>query len=114
MNDPAGMERARRIVQFWNWLPAFRAVAETQHLPSAASQLGVSPQALSRTIKLLEEELDADLFHRVGRQLRLSDAGEELLSSVRDAMRRVDDGLGRIEPGELRGRLRIASRSTHA
>lgn len=108
------MERARRLTQFWNWLPAFRAVAETQHLPSAAQQLGVSPQALSRTIKLLEDELEVELFHRVGRSLRLSDAGQAFLASVRDAMRRVDDGLSAIEPGVVAGRLRIASRSTHA
>jgi len=108
------MERARRLTQFWNWLPAFRAVAETQHLPSAAQQLGISPQALSRTIKLLEDELEVELFHRVGRSLQLSDAGQAFLASVRDAMRRVDDGLSVIEPGVVRGRLRIASRSTHA
>lgn len=108
------MDRARRLTQFWNWLPAFRAVAETQHLPSAAQQLGISPQALSRTIKLLEDELEVELFHRVGRSLQLSDAGQAFLVSVRDAMRRVDDGLSVIEPGEVRGRLRIASRSTHA
>jgi DNA-binding transcriptional LysR family regulator len=108
------MARARRLTQFWNWLPAFRAVAETQHLPSAARQLGISAQALSRTIRLLEEALGVELFHRVGRSLRLSDAGEAFLSSVRDAMRRGDDGVAIIEPGELRGPLRIASRSTHA
>ncbi|MEM1032719.1 MAG: LysR family transcriptional regulator [Myxococcota bacterium] len=114
MKGSQGMERARRIAQFWSWLPAFRAVAETEHLPSAAQQLGVSAQALSRTIKLLEGELDAVLFHRVGRSLQLSDAGRAFLASVRDAMRRVDDGLSGLEPGVLRGRLRIASRSTHA
>lgn len=107
------MERARRLTQFWNWLPAFRVVAETEHLPTAAQQLGITASALSRTIKLLEEELGVGLFHRVGRRLALSDAGEEFLSAVRDAMRRVDDGLSLVEPGELSGRLRLASRSTH-
>jgi len=114
VNLPRSMERARRLTQFWNWLPAFRAVAETEHLPSAAHQLGISPQALSRTIKLLEDELEIELFHRRGRGLSLSDAGHAFLGSVRDAMRRVDDGLSILEPGVVRGRLRIASRSTHA
>ena len=108
------MERARRLTQFWNWLPAFRVVAETEHLPTAATQLGITASALSRTIKLLEAELGVALFHRVGRRLALSDAGEEFLSAVRDAMRRVDDGLAVVEPGELSGRLRLASRSTHS
>ena len=36
------MEHARDVAQFWSWLPAFRAVAETEHLPSAGKALCVS------------------------------------------------------------------------
>ena len=35
------MDRFRAIAQIWNWLPGFRAVAETEHLPSAAERLHV-------------------------------------------------------------------------
>ncbi len=91
------MERARRIDDFWSWLPAFRAVAETEHLPSASALLRVTPSALSRTIKLLEESVGHPLFDRRGRRIELNAAGRELLRSVRDAMRRVDEGVIAME-----------------
>ena len=36
-----------RIQRLWNWLPAFRAVAETEHLPTAAQRIGVSASAFN-------------------------------------------------------------------
>jgi DNA-binding transcriptional LysR family regulator len=87
------VERAYRISNLWNWLPAFRTVAETEHLPTAARALHVSPSALSRSVKALEREVGHPLFDREGRRMRLNRAGELLLAAVRDAMRRVDDGL---------------------
>jgi DNA-binding transcriptional LysR family regulator len=87
------MERLRRLNQIWNWLPAFRAVAETQHLPTAARLIGVSAPALSRAIRLVESDLGLALFRRNQRRLVLSEAGRRLLDSVRDAMRRIDDGV---------------------
>lgn len=87
------MDRSRRVAQLWNWLPAFRVVAETEHLPTASSQHNLSASALSRSVKLLEDELGEPLFVRTGRQLVLSSAGEHLLSAVRDAMARIEEGV---------------------
>jgi len=87
------MRRVRRLQQLWSWLPAFRAVAESEHLPSAGEALGVSPSALSRSVKLLEEQLGRPVFDRVGNKLILNHAGRELLAAVRDGMRIVDEGL---------------------
>ena len=102
------MERLRRVNRLWNWLPAFRAVAETEHLPSASELLGISPSALSRTIKLVEEDIGRPLFDREGRQLRLNANGHAFLGSVRDAMRRVHDGLGEVDGDKLLGRVHIS------
>lgn len=85
------MERLARVASLWNWLPGFRAVAETENLHEAARSLELSPSALSRTIRLLEDELDQPLFDRTGRSLRLTTLGHELLGVVRTAMRAVDD-----------------------
>ena len=90
------MERATHIAHIWNWLPAFRAVAEVEHLQQAAAQLHVAPSAVSRTIRLLEDALGRPLFERSSRRLVLNAAGHELLSVVRDAMRLVDDGVGGV------------------
>lgn len=93
------MDRARRLTSLWNWLPVFRAVAELEHLHRAAKVLRVSASAVSRTIRLLEEDLGHPLFVREGRSLALNRDGRALLASVRDAMRLVDDGIAAIETG---------------
>jgi DNA-binding transcriptional LysR family regulator len=90
------MDRALRLSQLWSWLPAFRAVAETEHLPTAARAMGLTPSALSRSVAQLEAAVDTKLFARTGRRLQLEPAGRELLAAIRDAMRRVDDSLGRL------------------
>jgi DNA-binding transcriptional LysR family regulator len=103
------MDRARRVADLWSWLPAFRAVAETEHLPTAAERLHVTPSALSRSVRLLEQEIGHPLFHRTGRNLKLSDAGEVFLAAVRDAMRLVDDGVTAVTGDRLAGALTVAA-----
>ena len=97
------MERLKRVASVWSWLPAFRAVAETQHLPTASAELDVSASALSRTIRLLESDIGRTLFERQGRRIVLNEAGERLLVAVRDAMRRVHDGMSPMDRKELEG-----------
>ncbi len=104
---PRGMEHLRRLYRVWNWLPAFRAVAETEHLPTASEMLHVTPSALSRSIKQLEEELGQQLFLRVGRRLELSPAGEELLRALRDSMSRLDRGLSAASTSQFLGPVRV-------
>jgi len=66
------VERLRDIARFWNWLPAFRAVGETCHLPSAAAALYLSASALSRSLQQLEKSLGRSLFRRTNRRLERS------------------------------------------
>ena len=107
------MERIRRLAAFWNWLPAFRAVAELEHLPSAAEEFRVSPSALSRSVRQLEEHLGLDLFVREGRLL-LNDRGRELLRVIRRAMLIIDEGVEHVTSPELAGTVRIAARGSFA
>ncbi|MEM9193661.1 MAG: LysR family transcriptional regulator [Myxococcota bacterium] len=102
------MKRVQRLTTLWNWLPAFRAVAETEHLPSASEALNVSASALSRSIRLLEEDVGQPLFDRVGRNIHLNAAGKKLLMSVRSAMRLVDEGLQAVGEGQLVGAVNIS------
>ncbi len=90
------MDKLVRLTEFWNWLPAFRAVAESGHLPTASEKLGVGRSSLSRSIAMLERSVGKRLFDRVGRGLRLNEDGERFLASVRTAMRHVDDGLDHL------------------
>lgn len=102
-------ERFRDIAQLWNWLPAFRAVAETEHLPSASEMMNITAPALSRTVKQLEEALGYELFHRKGRRLELNDEGKNLLLAVRDGMRLVSDAIELNEDKRFSGPFRWTS-----
>ena len=87
------MDRLIRLNQIWSWLPAFRAVAETEHLHQAAALVHLTPSTLSRAVHLLEDSIGRQLFRRVGRSIELTDDGHELLEGLREAMRRLDDSL---------------------
>lgn len=103
------MQRLRQVQQIWNWLPAFRAVAETEHLPTAAERLHVSASALSRTVRLLEDDMGVELFHRVGRRIVLNDAGRALLDRTRSAMRLVHEALDDALDTRVRGVVRVSA-----
>ena len=102
------MERVRRLAALWSWLPAFRVVAECQHLPTASKQLHVSPSALSRTVLLLEEEVGQPLFVRAGLSLRINDAGERFLAATRDAMRILDEGIAVLDDAQTSGPVHLS------
>jgi DNA-binding transcriptional LysR family regulator len=98
-----------QIAEVWSWLPAFRAVAESSHLPTASRQLSVSASALSRSVRLLEAGLGVELFHRVGSRLELTDSGHAFLHAVRIGMRSIHDGMLAARSETLTGVLRISS-----
>ena len=63
-------------------LVAFLAVARERSFTKAAGQLGVSPSALSHTVRGLEERLGVRLLTRTTRSVSPTDAGERLLRTV--------------------------------
>lgn len=101
------IERLRR--QTWNWLPAFLEVAETGSVVRASKNLGLTAAAVSRTVRLLEEELGEPLFNRVGRSLALNQNGVALREAVRSATTAVDAGLTETLGDPYVGPLRVAS-----
>lgn len=67
----------------WNHLRAFHMTANTGSLSAAARKLGLTQPTLSRQVASLEEELEVDLFTRIGRRLELTQTGRELLDHMR-------------------------------
>src|SRR3954468_8346484 len=65
-----------------NDLLAFLAVAQERSFTRAAAKLGVSPSALSHTIRGLEEQLGFRLLTRTTRSVSATEAGERLLLTV--------------------------------
>jgi DNA-binding transcriptional LysR family regulator len=85
-----------------NVLSAFLAVAEERSFTKAAKHLNVSQSALSHAIRGLEEEIGIRLLARTTRSVAPTDAGEELLRSLRPALSDIRAALGKI--GGLRGK----------
>lgn len=59
-------------------LKAFITVVQQRSLQSAAAQLHITPSALSKILRRLEDSLRTPLFDRSGKSLRLNAAGERL------------------------------------
>jgi DNA-binding transcriptional LysR family regulator len=71
-------------------LRAFAAIAERGSFARAASHIGVSPSALSQTIRGLEERLGIRLLNRTTRSVAPSEAGARLLARLLPAMAELD------------------------
>ncbi len=67
----------------WNRARAFLVTAEEGSLSAAARALGLAQPTLGRQVDALEKELGVVLFQRVGRGLKLTASGLELLDHVR-------------------------------
>jgi len=79
-------------------LVAFLAVARERSFTRAAAKLGVSPSALSHTIRKLEERLGVRLLTRTSRSVSTTEPGERLLERVGPHFDQVADELtGLIE-----------------
>ena len=63
------------------------AVADHGTFTAAAASIPVSQPALSQAIAALERELGADLFHRIGRRVVLTAAGEAFVEPARRMLR---------------------------
>lgn len=71
-------------------LATFLAVVDDGTFTGAADVLQISQPAVSQAVAALERELGAKLFHRLGRTVRLTDAGAALCAPARLALRDVD------------------------
>lgn len=94
----------------------FLAVVEDGGVTRAARRLHVAQPSLSQSLRALERELGAELFHRVGRGLRLTAAGEALVGPARQALRTLDAARAAVgEVAELAaGTLQVAALATLA
>ena len=70
-------------------LRCFEVAARTEHFGRAADELHLTHGAISRAVRLLEEDLGVSLFERRQRRVFLTEAGDRLYLAVRE-------GLGQI------------------
>ena len=90
-------------------LTAFVAVANNLSFRAGASCLGVTPSALSHTIRQLEVRLGVRLLNRTTRSVSLTDAGLRLLDRLRPAVEQISRAVDDLksEQGHPFGRLRL-------
>jgi len=90
-------------------LATFLVVAEQQSFTRAAKRQGVSPSAVSHSMRSLEEQLGVRLLARTTRSVALTRAGERLLVRLKPALTEVEETLGQISGETLRptGRVRL-------
>jgi DNA-binding transcriptional LysR family regulator len=81
-----------RKVQFAE-LIEFVAVAEHRSFTRAAAQLGVSTEALSQTIRAVEDRLGLHLLDRATRHVAPTPAGERLLERLRSVLQDLESAL---------------------
>jgi LysR family hydrogen peroxide-inducible transcriptional activator len=85
------------------------AVAEHGHYGRAAAACNISQPTLSGQIAKLEAELGVDVFQRVGRSVKPTEAGEQILAHARRAVAAAQDivDAARANRDPLSGRLRL-------
>ena len=90
-------------------LKQFINLADSLHFGRASEASHVSPSALSRSIRQLEEELGIALFERDNRSVALTHAGETFLNYARNSLAQWDDLRNDLmeEAGELQGEVSI-------
>ena len=77
-------------------LRTFATLAETGSLGKTADRLRVAQPALSRQIRLLEEDIGLPLFNRHSRGMQITEAGKELLVRVSGLIRQLDQALKEV------------------
>ena len=90
-------------------LSAFLTVAEERSFTKTAKRLGVSPSAISHSMRELEEEIGVRLLSRTTRSVALTDAGEHLRARLQPAFTEIGDALGEVSGlrNKPAGRVRL-------
>lgn len=95
-------------------LKGFMAVAKHGSFSRASEELFRTQPAISKQIRALEESLETKLFHRLGRKIQLTDAGEVLYRHAHRIFQVLEEARGSISElkGLQQGHLRISAAST--
>ena len=97
----------------------FLHIAELHSFSRAARELGYSQSAVSAQVAQLEAELETPLFDRVGKTVRLTDAGQTFLTYARSLLATAEQAKAALQParqvsGTLRGLQHLSARPAAA
>ena len=97
-------------------MKVFREVARQQSFTRASKALFLTQPAVSMQIKQLEEVVGMPLFEKQGRQISLTDAGEEIKILSESILQQIEESEQNIEQlaSGQQGKLRLAVATTVA
>ena len=104
---PAAYQPAPHRLPSLNAMKAFEVVARCASFSRAAQILCVTPSAVSRQVKHLEEQIGETLLVRTGRQIELTRAGRALLPVLSESFQRIRHTVQDVRHGGARGRLSL-------
>ena len=89
----------------------FASVARHMNFARAADEMGVTPTAISRTVKVLESQMNVRLFNRTTRSVALTQAGAQLLRTLAPALEQIGHAISQASQSTAQptGLLRINS-----
>lgn len=99
----------RRIIPSMTALLQFESVARLNSFTLAGKELGVSQAAVSKQIKVLEENVGMQLFQRMHRNIYLTEAGETLFAIISDALQNIASGFDQVVQGSEKEEIVLAS-----
>jgi LysR family glycine cleavage system transcriptional activator len=100
------MRRYRQVPPI-QYLLGFEAASRLGSFTEAAEELGLSQSAVSHQMRLLEERIGQPLFLRVGRSVRLTDAGRDYQKTVKRSLDDLQSGVRRLAPYRKAGSVVI-------
>jgi DNA-binding transcriptional LysR family regulator len=90
-------------------LRCFESAGRFENFARAADELHLTPGAISRAVRLLEEDLGVDLFERRKRRVFLTDAGRRLLKAVSEGLGVMNHAVREIRSEARRARRLVLS-----
>jgi LysR family glycine cleavage system transcriptional activator len=97
-----------------NALRAFEAAARHLSVKKAAIELNVTPAAVSHQIRMLEDYLGVQLFHRYNRALELTDAARASLPKLREGFDALVQAVERLRSHVSGGVLTVSAAPSFA
>jgi DNA-binding transcriptional LysR family regulator len=93
-------------------LRVFAAVARFENMTQAAEDISLTQSAMSMALKELESQLNAPLFHRYGKRIKLNHKGESLLPKVLQILQLAQEIEYQAGLDSVAGLLRVGASST--
>ncbi|AIG00944.1 LysR family transcriptional regulator [Pseudomonas fluorescens] len=90
-------------------LRCFESAARFENFARAADELHLTPGAISRAVRLLEEELGVDLFERRSRRVFLTNTGRRLAKAVNEGLGLMNQAVRDIRHDARRARQLVLS-----